>query len=753
MPVDVPVTETEGYTRKLWEKDIIDAFGGRIKRVRVSVFYHMGLMLAAVVMILLPLIYIGMTMSVAAGIYYYATINSVVIDKIMQTPSIRTRVFLTLLYISPILIGIILLLFMFKPIFARRGIIFVTHPLEREQEPLLFRFVEEICNAIRAPIPCRIDVDCQVNASARFKHGVLSVIRGDLVLSIGLPLVTGLSMKEFAGVLAHEFGHFSQGFGMRLTYIIRSINHWFARVVYERDAWDMLLMGWSKEGDPRLSIIFYVARFFIWLTRRILWVLMMIGHIFSCFLLREMEYDADQYAVRLIGSKKAESMLRKTQYLAVATEGVHYDLEQSWKERRLGDDFSTLVAEKVKEIPPELQKRIEDQISSGKTQWFSTHPSLRSRIKKIQKQADSAIFTMEAPATDLFSKYHQTAKIASLMYYHAILGPQVNPANLASTEDLTQRRKQVSEEQIAQSRYFQNVWTSAYPFIVDDVTIEPPENPLETARTLVSVRKRMRSNLPHIHNAFHRYEEAFNDMCKAARALALFEAGIKIAPHEFGYSSWTKEAIQHADNEARKNMNNLKVELDEFSRDARTRLVCALQLLHNEKVKSQMNDRYVEPSEAKELYRIIARLCFGMEFVTELNMNFIVLDVLLRIFQDNQDNEKLKHKILSILSICHRHMKTIYSTFSINPYPFDHASGNVSIGSYIVGALPLQPQSGEVISKTQDTIENYWTLYFRIISRLAFIAEHVETALGLKSWPEPKYDDTGRAIVEPETQE
>ena len=55
-----------------------------------------------------------------------------------------------------------------------------------------------------------------------------------MVLLIGLPLAAGLSLRQFAGVLAHEFGHFSQGFGMRLTYVIRSINIWFMRVVYER---------------------------------------------------------------------------------------------------------------------------------------------------------------------------------------------------------------------------------------------------------------------------------------------------------------------------------------------------------------------------------------------------------------------------------------------------------------------------------------------------------------------------------------
>jgi len=71
----------------------------------------------------------------------------------------------------------------------------------------------------------------------------------DLVLAAGLPLVAWLSLRQFAGVLAHEFGHFSQGAGMRPTYVIRSISHWFTRVIYERDEWDDKLVQWSEGTD------------------------------------------------------------------------------------------------------------------------------------------------------------------------------------------------------------------------------------------------------------------------------------------------------------------------------------------------------------------------------------------------------------------------------------------------------------------------------------------------------------------------
>ena len=80
-------------------------------------------------------------------------------------------------------------------------------------------------------MPSRIDVDTEVNASAHLRRGLKSVPGRDLVLTVGLPLAGGLSLPQLAGVLAHEFGHFAQGTGMAATYMIRTVNAWFARVV------------------------------------------------------------------------------------------------------------------------------------------------------------------------------------------------------------------------------------------------------------------------------------------------------------------------------------------------------------------------------------------------------------------------------------------------------------------------------------------------------------------------------------------
>src|SRR5207237_10899472 len=140
----------------------------------------------------------------------------------------RVYLFKMAIYCAPLFAGVVLVLFMIKPLFAPRARHAQPLALNPAAEPLLFAFISKVCETIGAPFPNRIDLDCHLNASAAFRRGAVSFLGNDLVLTIGLPLVAALSLREFAGVLAHEFGHFTQGFAMRLSYLIRSINAWFA---------------------------------------------------------------------------------------------------------------------------------------------------------------------------------------------------------------------------------------------------------------------------------------------------------------------------------------------------------------------------------------------------------------------------------------------------------------------------------------------------------------------------------------------
>jgi Zn-dependent protease with chaperone function len=400
-------------------QEILQAFRGDIPPVRRTAAYHVGILLLTAAVLVLPALYLALVAAVAYLLYYHATAHLAVVS------AMRNWWALLFLYIGPLVVGAILLFFMVKPLFARRSRAHKLRTLEFGEEPLLFALVTRVAQAVGAPEPKRIDVDCQVNASASF-GGVFGVVfGGDLALTVGLPLVAGLSVRQLAGVIAHELGHFTQGTGMRLSYVVRSVNAWLARVVYERDDWDESLVRGCEQGD-RLAIFLYLALFCVWLTRRVLWLLMVTGHALSCFMLRQMEYDADRYETRLAGTEAFVETARKILLLELATNSAYGLADESWnKAARLPDDLSTLILAISDCIPPTEFRKIEKELAKSKTGFFDTHPAHGERLASARREGAPGVFHLEGPATQLFKDFPKTSRAVTLDFYRQVIGKRV----------------------------------------------------------------------------------------------------------------------------------------------------------------------------------------------------------------------------------------------------------------------------------------------------------------------------------------
>ena len=129
---------------------------------------------------------------------------------------------------------------------------------------------------------------------------------------------------------------------MRLSFVVRSVNAWFGRVVYERDSWDQALNEWSEDSGYG-SIIAMLVRICVALTRAILWVFMMVGHLISHFMLRRMEFDADRSQSRLVGVRTFEKTFRRLALLDAAAEEAAEIVAGCYSNDRYPDDFAALV--------------------------------------------------------------------------------------------------------------------------------------------------------------------------------------------------------------------------------------------------------------------------------------------------------------------------------------------------------------------------------------------------------------------------
>ena len=422
---------------------LLQGFSGRIDPPRMSFLYQFSLLLVTGFMLLLPVLYLGLIAAAGYGVGWYARHAIWVFGGHIR--SVYVLIFQLVIYLGPIIAGSVVVLFMFKPLFASRGKQAQPLAINPGAEPVLFAFISKICDLVRAPMPSLIELSSTANAAASLRRGLFS---RELTLTIGLPLVAGLTVNQLAGVVAHEFGHFTQGIGMRLTYIIRSINSWFARVVYERDAADEWLDALTGAGDSlALFTVVTMVHIAVWFSRTILHGLMIAGHFVSCYALRQMEYGADEFEINLAGSATYESTARRIQTLTVAEQNGRKYLPKMWQSRQqLPDDLAAYILKADAALPPETRIKLEDQAGLEPTHWYDTHPSLADRIRRARQLAKPGVFHLEWPSTSLFQNFEALSRQVTIIFYRDEVGLPIEESQLVSVHAPAKPAEPVPEE-------------------------------------------------------------------------------------------------------------------------------------------------------------------------------------------------------------------------------------------------------------------------------------------------------------------
>jgi len=529
---------------------ILAAIEPRTARPRSSLFYHVSLVLAAVVMLLLPVAYLALAWGAAYAVYYHAVYDwSPIMGLGGYLGSFRLLIFRALLYFAPLVAGVVVVFFMFKPIFARRPKRAPRFTLKPGENPLLYAFIEQICACVGAPSPKRIDLNCDLNASAGFRRGLLSMAGNDLVLTIGLPLVANLTVAEFGGVVAHEFGHFTQAVSMRLGYFIDVINLWFARVVFQRDAWDVALEQWSAEVENSVvAFVVLTAQVAVWFTRQILRLLMLLGLLVAGFLVRQMEYEADTCEIQLAGSETFERTTRKLATLSVATQAMYGQLHAHWKKTgQLPDNLSDLLRRFHENLPPQALQQIEDTLGLRRTRLFDSHPSPADRIRRARQAQAPGLFHDDRPATALFSDFEVPARLVTMDHYACDLGIRLTEKTLfhplPSTPDGV--RPAAAGETGALDEYFLGIAPLCLPLRLE---VPAASGNLETdfaeLNQIVAGLQQVREQVAPL---AAQDSEAGQRLVQVRAAARLLAAGVAFQPKQFGIEAATPEGLQAAE--------------------------------------------------------------------------------------------------------------------------------------------------------------------------------------------------------------
>jgi hypothetical protein len=703
MPMENPPSMPEPET--LWK------ISGGITPARIGPLYKIGAIFNAVAMLLLPGLYFGVIGGLGWLIYSRATQPS--------RPNHDDDVWNVLL----IVIGAILLIFLVKPLFARRPK--TTPPLKitREQQPRLFAFIDEICALVRAPRPRHVQLDMNVNASAGFSRSFGSLLRRDLTLTIGLPLVSGLTVRGFGGVLAHEFGHFAQGAGMRMTYVIRATNAWFARLVYERDSLNEFLREASRRIDIRIGILFYTARLMVWLTRKVLWVIMWIGNVLSCFMLRQMEFDADHYETQLAGSEAFARTAESLRLLGVGWQRAVGIQQESFSAGRLVNDLPGFVALETRRLPVEVGHAIGKALAESKTGWFDTHPCDADRVRAAEKAGTSGVLSGEGPATEMFDDFSSLTQQATAAYYQHecaidLKGVQLLPLDAVASEVSAQ-----VEMEKATKEFFDGLLTvrTMVIFSPGELYQTPPREAL-TAEWRAACEKQSAVATGR--------QQCINEMLEGdrvdqsmAQAKVLLQAGFKLNKGSFELAEPTIANVGNAEEAARRKIAHWREKLEPDLGAARARFVAALRVYFLEPLPAGLSPATRE--EVEGLTRIISRLEPLLGTILSLRNHVAAFAILLRNMPEEGNNTFYQTARKLGATIIAETDRILQATAGLN-YPFDHGRGTVLLCDYLVESASHPDESVHAYLRGEALVDRLLTLYYRIMGHLAQSALEAE---------------------------
>jgi Zn-dependent protease with chaperone function len=607
---------------------------GRLPRPAVPFAYALGLLFVSAAMVVLPLLYAAVVVLSGWAVVWWATHGFAWLMTGVQgsLATVKIRLFV---YVVPLLAGGAVPVFLLKPFFSRRRAPPAGLTLDRRQQPELFAFVERLAAVVGAPAPDVIGIDCQVNAGAGLELGLLRREGSRLVLSIGLPLAAGMTLPQLAGVLAHEFGHFGQGIGMRLGQLIRRVNAWFQRVVYERDGWDASLQKGADEGGWT-GIAYMGAQMMVALGRKLLFGLMVAGHGISCFLSRQMEFDADQYEARVAGGNVfADTMLR----LRVLSAAAGHVFSAMLDREHLVDDLPSLVARVADNAPPRLAAEIRLAVQHSGSGLFDTHPSDMERLRRVRSGRFPGLLSGHQPAAALFRDFPGVCRRATARFYEDALGPHVPAADALLPVAAFVETPPAAPSADAQPQAPRLAFPPERPPLLAAHVAPAPGS----AAAFTAARAQWRERAPAAVAALQRFSRGYAQWASVAQAEALMAAGLRVPAHQFSLPESTPQGIERAKERALAMQGEGAADVQAAERALAQRISLGVGWLMADAQAVAGGPELL--SEARRLLDALATLEQAQASASPLRWKAIVLDCLLANQANRTGHEGLEEQI------------------------------------------------------------------------------------------------------------
>ena len=701
--------------------------------------YRLGLVLLVFFLFLLPLVYVGIIAGlIAAEYYYFASTWELWLEHLEKGGGKAWAYF-----IIPTALAMVILVMLKPLIFGWWGGKDTRFEITREREPLLFEFIDHICSFVGAPVPHRVFIDCDVNASVGLSYGIRGAVFGgnDCDLTIGLPLVAGLNTSEFAGVLAHEFGHFTQSETRRMTYIVRTLLGWFAHIYYYRDRMDVWLATGTQVWVYGIGLFCLAIQFFIWLVRRVIWCIMMLGNLAAGYMSRQMEYDADSFQVQLIGSERFAFVSRKIILLDIAKDKTITDLNYMLNEERLADNLPLLIAVNSRISGEDIKRLARKIIKEEKGSLFGTHPIIRDRIEAARNADVPGVLHVNLPASLLFRNFLGLSRELSIHFYREVVELTFESEILKNSATVIEQFQREGLGQKAVTDFFQRTFPPGWFLPLPD--INATENLREMTSRLQEARKRQKGTAVDAYHAAKEYEKAKVQLSQATMLRELVRIGAKADFSGLDFRFRTLAEGNRTVDEFSANLAALAARMSNRDIAAAERLVIALHALKFTEVQNRIEDGGDLLHRMETLAPILQKIGSVLSTINEVDQRLTFASIGLGMLQTMKPEkaQSLWETILEDNDLYRRTLREFQTSFSSVPYPFEHGKG-VTLGEFLVPTFSdVLTEPLEYVHGMFQCIGRLHTTYRLALGEVAAIALAVEDALDFLRLPVPPPED------------
>jgi Zn-dependent protease with chaperone function len=652
-----------------------------LPKVRRPPGYLIGLVATAVFLVLMPLVYFGLIAGVAWLCWWHLTSNYGLLI-LAGTHGIYGILLAVFLYLGPVAAGITMVIFMVRPLLIRGESRPESRVLDPSEAPDFVALVHAVADAVGAPRPAEIRVDSQVNASASFRNGFAGWLKGELTLTVGLPLVESMSTREVAGILGHEFGHFAQGGGMRLSFVVRTMIYWFQRVFQHRDSWDEQLDRLAKQADWRVGIFFHLARFFVWLSRRALWAVAAVSHLVCVFLLRAMEYDADRHEARIAGSDQFARTAHHLRRLNLAWQQANGEAARAWNDGALPRDFTAYVGHLEQRLDAETDEKLVEGVRTQVRSLWATHPRDVDRIARAEAAAEPGILSVEMPCRRLFPDFQKLAESCSDVYYAARIGREVDPTRYQDTEAILRSSDELRRDHEA---FRQTVGSWA------GIVLPLNFHRHETDSDLPETDEAAKGQIETVRGAIDEANKAYDEVFEAEKELACYRsarsAGYAVGEHMKKFEGHMPD------------LPAATAKLQEALAPVHRRFVRAL--AGRDDAFLNLHRRFAAESSRLNTWQI-----------DQSTLSYLVRQ------DDNRKPERWT-EIQRLLSRGRDNLALLNQWFADVPYPFSEREG-LSLGEHLLGGpVASLDDPNALYQQSGQALERAGQLYVRTLGRLA----------------------------------